>query len=46
MVWEVYFFSEAGDGGVYWVEILLVASGRKLNSSWFKYNRGFIGSYK
>lgn len=25
---KVYLFSEAGNGGVYWVEILLVASGR------------------
>lgn len=35
---KVYSFSEAGDGEVYCVEILLVASGRKLNSSWFKRN--------
>lgn len=32
------------NGGVYWVEILLVASGRKLSSKWFKH-KGNIMTY-
>lgn len=39
---KLYSFLEAGDGGVYWVEILLVASGRKLSYNWFRHKGNLL----